>query len=88
MKSGTYSGEFKVHVVKYMHENHLSINEASAIFGIPSDATLLKWEQIYFEKGESGLFTDNRGKSRKNNMKKDDKVKLDDNSDIKKVRKI
>ena len=47
MKSGTYSGEFKLHVVKYMHKNHLSVREESAMFGIPSHATLLKWEQIY-----------------------------------------
>ena len=50
-KSGTYTGEFKIEVVEYMHENHLSIREASAKYGIPSASTLLKWERIYYEKG-------------------------------------
>ncbi|MBU5254597.1 helix-turn-helix domain-containing protein [Tissierella praeacuta] len=82
MKSGTYTGEFKLYVVKYMHENHLSVNEATAIFGIPGDATLLKWKRIYYEEGESGLFTNNRGRTCKDDMTKDGKVKLDANSHI------
>jgi len=49
MKSGTYTGEFKVNAVKYMHNNMLSGREASARLGIPSDVTLLKWERIYYE---------------------------------------
>ena len=79
MKSRTYSGEFKRHVVKYMHENHLSVREASAMFDIPSHATLLKWKQIYTMEGESVLLIENRGRPRKYDMKKD-KIKLEDNS--------
>lgn len=79
MKSGKYSGEFKVHVVKYMHENHLSVNEASAMFGIPSDSTLFKWDCIYTMKGESGLLVEKRGRPRKNDMEKE-KPKLECNS--------
>lgn len=79
MKSGTYSGEFKVHVVKYMQENHLSSRDASAIFGIPSNATILKWERIYSEEGESGLLAESRGRPQKHDMKKD-KNKLESNS--------
>lgn len=66
MKSGTYTGEFKVSVVKYMHTNCLSIHEASAKFGIPTHTTLLKWERIYYEEGAQGLMTDKRGRPRKN----------------------
>lgn len=43
MDSGKYTGELKIHVVKYMHENHLSLAEVSAMFGISSSSTLLKW---------------------------------------------
>jgi transposase len=39
LKHGTYSGEFKQHVVEYMHENHLSVFETSVLFGIPSKTT-------------------------------------------------
>ncbi len=67
MKSHTYTGEFKVGVVKYMHQNHLSMSETSARFGIPSVATLVKWERIYYEEGEQGLYQERRGRS-KNNM--------------------
>ncbi len=74
MKTGKYSGEFKIHVVKYMYENHLSVSEASAMFGIPSHETLLKWESIYTLEGESGLMTEKRGRPRK--IKK---IELEDN---------
>jgi hypothetical protein len=33
IKSGTYSGEFKVNAVKYMHSNILPSKEASARLG-------------------------------------------------------
>lgn len=77
IKSGEYSGEFKVHVVKYMYEHHLSLSEASAIFSIPSVATLLKWESIYNAEGESGLLLNKRGRPPQNDMK-NEKV-LEDN---------
>ena len=65
MKRHSYTGEFKINVVEYMHVNHLSIKEASAKFGIPSDATLLNWERIYYEEGAQGLLVDRRGRPRK-----------------------
>ncbi len=71
MKSGKYSGEFKVHVIKYMYENHLSASEASAMFGIPSNATLLKWEHIYTMEGQSSLLLEKRGRPRKSDMEKE-----------------
>ena len=65
MKSGNYSGEFKINAVKYMRENNLSIQEASAKLGIPSHTTLLKWERIYYEEGEEGLLVEKRGRPNK-----------------------
>lgn len=65
MKSGSYSGEFKLNAVKYMHNNNLSINEASARLGIPSNATLLMWERIYYEEGDEGLLIEKRGRPKK-----------------------
>lgn len=72
LKSKTYSGDFKIHVVKYMHNYNLSLNEASAMFGIPSRSTLTNWERIYYEKGEGGFSSENRGRPPKNNMKYDE----------------
>jgi transposase len=69
LKHGTYAGEFKQHVVEYMHENHLSIFETAVLFGIPSNRALGKWERIYYEEGPQALHRENRG--RKKNMPSD-----------------
>jgi transposase len=69
LKHGTYAGEFKQHVVEYMHENHLSTFETAVLFGIPNSTTLGKWEYIYYEEGPQALYKDNRG--RKKNMPSD-----------------
>lgn len=69
MKSKTYTGDFKVHVVEYIHENGLSLFQGAVHFGIPSDSTVGKWDHIYFEDGPEALYRDNRG--RKAKVKKD-----------------
>jgi len=62
MKNGTYSGDFKLNVLKYMHTNHLSLFETAVHFGIPNSSTLGKWERIYYEEGSDALFRDKRGR--------------------------
>ena len=52
----SYTGEFKVFVIEYMHRNHLSTFSAAAHFGIKSKSSVLKWERIYYEQGPEGLF--------------------------------
>ena len=42
----------------------VSLTETTAKFGIYNESTLSKWERIYYEEGESGLYRDNRGKMR------------------------
>jgi Transposase and inactivated derivatives len=61
LKHGTYTGDFKISVIEYMHVNHLSLCETAVRFGIPIDATVGIWERIYYEKGPRGLYEDNRG---------------------------
>ena len=70
----TYSGEFKVHVVEYMHQTSTSIRPAAAIFGIQSPPTISKWERIYYEEGPAALFEERRG--RKNSMPSKKKATL------------
>jgi transposase len=77
LKHGTYTGEFKQHVVEYMHENHLSIFETATLFGIPSDTTVGKWERIYYEEGPQALSQDNRGRKKNMTSDKPKKEKLD-----------
>lgn len=81
----TYSGEFKIYVIEYMHQYSISIRQAAAQFGIQSHATISKWERIYYEEGKEALFEERRG--RKRNMpgkKKDTFIKKDvnENADL------
>lgn len=62
MKAGTYSGDFKVRVVEYIHKNSVSLFRAAVHFGIPNDTTVGKWERIYWEEGPEALYKDNRGR--------------------------
>ena len=69
IKKGSYTGDFKLSVIRYMHENHLSLFDTAVKFGIPNDSTVLQWNRIYHKDGAAGLFRDNRGK-----MKRKDKI--------------
>lgn len=72
-KSRTYSGDFKVHVVEYIHENNMSFCEGAVHFGIPGDSIVGIWDRIYREGGPEALRTENRG--RKSTMVKDENKK-------------
>ena len=65
--TGSYSGEFKVHVVEYMHNNRMSLVSVANQFCIQSVPTLSKWERIYYEYGKDALLEERRGR---NNMGK------------------
>ena len=66
----TYSGDFKVHVVEYMHQHSMSLTLAAAHFGIQSVSTVAKWERIYYEEGIEALCEERRGRSKKMTGKK------------------
>ena len=78
MKHGTYSGDFKLSVIKYMHDNHLSLFQAAVKFGIPNESTLGKWERIYYEEGAQGLYVDRRGRKSKMSSGKIKKKELNE----------
>ena len=65
IKHGSYDGAFKVSVVEYMHDNHLSLAQTAVKFGIPQDHTVGKWERIYYEEGPQALYQDKRGRKPK-----------------------
>ena len=77
LKHGSYDGDFKVYVIEYMHKNHISLFQAAATFGIPNDATVGKWERIYYEEGPQALYRDNRGRPSKMKSSKPKKKKLE-----------
>ena len=78
MKHGTYSGDFKLSVIKYMHDNHLSLFQAAVKFGIPNESTLGKWERIYYEEGAQGLYVDRCGRKSKMSSRKIKKKELNE----------
>ena len=67
---GTYSGDFKVEVVEYMHKNGASMRQTAAHFNIPSLKSVSDWERIYYEKGKEALYEERRGRASKMGTKK------------------
>ena len=65
LHNGTYSGEFKQHVIEYMHENKLSTTETAVHFKMPTEVQVLNWERIYYEEGPEALYIDRRGRKPK-----------------------
>ena len=68
-QKSSYGGDFKLNVVEYMHENHLSCQETAFHFNLAGDYVVSKWERIYYEEGPQGLYIERRGRSK--NMEKD-----------------
>lgn len=71
-----YSGKFKIDVVEYMHNNHLSLTETAVKFNLANNHIPGKWERIYYEEGPQALYEERRGR-RKNMSFKPKKKKLD-----------
>ena len=83
--SGSYSGEFKVYVIEYMHQHYLSSTQTAAYFHIPSPSTVLQWERIYYEEGKEGLLKERRGRSSKvsgTNKGRPSKKDVNENEDL------
>jgi transposase len=60
-----YDGNFKIKVVEYMHNNHLSLTETAVHFRLANHSVVGDWERIYNEKGPQALFEERRGKHMK-----------------------
>jgi len=65
-----YDGKFKLKVVEYMHDNHLSIRSTAKHFNIPQHYTVSSWERIYYEEGPAALLEERRGRGGSMAMKK------------------
>ena len=81
---GTYTGEFKVSVVEYMHNTGSSIRKTAAHFNIPSFRTVSQWERIYYEQGKAALYDERRGRAPSMGTKRTRKPKksVDVNEDL------
>ena len=76
LKNNKYSGDFKIKVIEYMHANHLSASETSAVFNLPQEVIVLKWERIYYEEGSQALYEERRGRKRKDMSSNQKKKKI------------
>lgn len=65
LHNGTYTGEFKQHVIQYMHKENLSASQTAVLFKIPRETQVLNWERIYYEEGPEALYIDRRGRKPK-----------------------
>ena len=81
---GTYTGDFKVAVVEYMHSTGASIRNTAIHFNISSHTTVKKWERIYYEFGKEALYEERRGRATKMGTKRPRKSKknLETNEDL------
>lgn len=79
----SYSFDYKIAAVEYMHNTGSSMRQTAAHFNIKSIASLRLWERIYYEEGPDALREERRGgasklgkinkpRSLKNNVNKDE----------------
>ena len=59
-----YDGDFKVNVIEYMHNNHLSLIETAIKFNLGNHSIVGKWERIYYEEGPQALYENRRGRKK------------------------
>lgn len=76
---GTYTGDFKISVVEYMHSTGASLRQTAAHFNIPSKESVSKWERIYYEEGKDALYEERRGRASKMGVKRPRKATKDIN---------
>ncbi len=75
----TYSGDFKINVIKYMNTNHLSLKETAFHFNLGHHDVVKRWQRIYYEEGPQALYEERRGRS-KNMSSKHKKKKSSEDS--------
>jgi transposase len=61
-KKACYTVAQKLEVLKFMHSQGLSQEEAAVKFGIRGSATIWEWERRYLENGREGLTPKKKGR--------------------------
>lgn len=84
-RNGSYSGEFKLHVLKYQQNNKLSDKETAVFFKIPNMGTICAWRKKYLLGGYELLSRDGRGKP-KNMAAKKSKKNSEPKTELEKLR--
>lgn len=60
-----YSPEFKISCIIDMRNNCLGYRETARKYNLPNHNYLVKWERIFLEEGEAGLYLERRGRTTK-----------------------
>ena len=84
-KNGTYSGNFKLHVLEYQKQNNLSDKETAVYFKIPNKGTIYVWRKKYLTGGYELLCRDGRGNP-KNMATKKTKKNTEPKTELEKLR--
>lgn len=84
-RNGSYSGEFKLHVLQYQQENKLSAKETAVFFKIPNRGTICAWRKKYLLGGYELLSRDGRGNP-KNMAAKKSKRNSEPKTELEKLR--
>ena len=64
IRKGSYDGQFKLRVVRYMLKNKLSLIRTATFFAIPQDHVVGRWLKIYQCWGAAGLLKETRGRKK------------------------
>ena len=80
--NSSYSGDFKIHVVEYMHSYHLSLAETAFHFNLGNHSVISKWERIYYEEGPQALYKERRGRKNMNSKPRKNKLSKDVEKDL------
>lgn len=75
-KNKNYDGAFKIHVVEYMRENHLSSYSTAAHFNL-TRSMICNWERLYLEESPQALYEERRGRTQLKQKQRGRPPKLD-----------
>lgn len=79
----SYSGQFKINVVEYMHKNHLSLTDTAIHFNLSNHTIVGKWERIYYEEGPQALCKERRVRCKNMNSKpRKKKLSIENEKDL------
>ena len=63
-RNGSYTGEFKLRVVRYFLKKGLSLNQTACLFEIPNESAIARWLKTYESWGAVGLLEQTRGRKK------------------------
>jgi transposase len=72
-RNGSYTGVFKLRVVRYFLKKGLSLNQTASFFEIPNESAIVRWLKRYESWGAAGLLKETRGRKRSPMTKKPEK---------------